>query len=66
MHLPAFLTDKNFDPSLGVIALTVIGLTNIAGTYVWGRAGEFMPKRVALTLSISDGARCFWGCSICR
>jgi predicted MFS family arabinose efflux permease len=49
VHLPAFLTDKNFDPSLGVIALTVIGLTNIAGTYVWGRAGEFMPKRVALT-----------------
>jgi predicted MFS family arabinose efflux permease len=50
VHLPAFLTDHNFDASLGVIALTVIGLTNIAGTYVWGRAGEFMPKRVALTL----------------
>jgi predicted MFS family arabinose efflux permease len=49
VHLPAFLTDRNFDASLGVIALTVIGLTNIAGTYVWGRAGEFMPKRVALT-----------------
>lgn len=49
VHLPAFLTDKNFDASLGVIALAVIGLTNIAGTYVWGRAGEFMPKRVALT-----------------
>lgn len=50
VHLPAFLTDRNFDASLGVIALTVIGLTNIAGTYVWGRAGELMPKRVALTL----------------
>ena len=49
VHLPAFLTDKNFDASLGVIALTVIGLTNIAGTYAWGRAGELMPKRVALT-----------------
>ncbi len=50
VHLPAFLTDQGFDASLGVIALTVIGLTNIAGTYVWGRAGDFMPKRVALTL----------------
>lgn len=50
VHLPAFLTDLNFDASLGVIALTVIGLTNIAGTYFWGRAGEFMPKRVALTV----------------
>ncbi|WP_088348687.1 MULTISPECIES: MFS transporter [Rhodomicrobium] len=50
VHLPAYLTDKHFDPSLGVIALTTIGLTNIAGTYVCGRAGEIMPKRVALTL----------------
>ncbi len=50
VHLPAFLTDKHFDPSLGVIALTMIGLTNIAGTYFCGRAGEIMPKRVALTL----------------
>jgi predicted MFS family arabinose efflux permease len=49
-HLPAFLSDKNFDPSLGVIALTTIGLFNIAGTYLCGRAGEVMPKRVALTL----------------
>ncbi len=50
VHLPAFLTDQGFDASLGVIALTVIGLMNIAGTYLCGRAGEIMPKRVALTL----------------
>jgi predicted MFS family arabinose efflux permease len=50
VHLPAYLTDKGFDPSLGVIALTVVGLMNIAGTYLCGRAGEIMPKRVALTL----------------
>lgn len=49
VHLPAYLSDKNFDASLGVIALTVIGLTNIAGTYFCGRAGEIMPKRIALT-----------------
>jgi predicted MFS family arabinose efflux permease len=50
VHLPAYLTDHGFDPSLGVIALTVVGLMNIAGTYLCGRAGEIMPKRVALTL----------------
>jgi len=49
-HLPAFLIGEQFDPSLGVIALTVIGLFNIAGTYFCGRAGEIMPKRIALTL----------------
>ncbi len=50
VHLPAFLTDKGFDASLGVIALTVVGLMNIAGTYLCGRAGELMPKRIVLTL----------------
>jgi predicted MFS family arabinose efflux permease len=50
VHLPAYLSDKGFDPSLAVIALTVVGLMNIAGTYLCGRAGEIMPKRVALTL----------------
>ncbi|MGF1621764.1 MAG: MFS transporter [Rhodomicrobiaceae bacterium] len=60
-HLPAFLIDKNFDPSLGVIALTVIGLFNIAGTYLCGRAGEIMPKRVALTLLYLGRAAVFLG-----
>jgi predicted MFS family arabinose efflux permease len=50
VHLPAFLTDQGFDPGLGVIALTVVGLMNIAGTYFCGRAGEIMPKRIVLTL----------------
>jgi predicted MFS family arabinose efflux permease len=50
VHLPAYLSDKGFDPSLAVIALTVVGLMNIAGTYLCGRAGEIMPKRIALTL----------------
>ncbi len=49
-HLPAFLADKHFDPSLAVIALTTVGLTNIAGTYLCGRAGEILPKRVVLTI----------------
>lgn len=50
VHLPAFLTDKGFDPALGAIALTVVGAANIAGTWLCGRAGDIMPKRIALTL----------------
>jgi predicted MFS family arabinose efflux permease len=56
-HLPAFLADKNFDASLGVIALTVVGLTNIAGTYLCGRMGEIIPKKIVLTcLYLGRGA----------
>jgi predicted MFS family arabinose efflux permease len=49
IHLPAFLADKGFDPGLGALALTVIGAGNIAGTYLCGRIGEVMPKRLALS-----------------
>ena len=50
VHLPAFLVDKGFDPQWGVIALTIVGAANILGTYICGRIGEVMPKRIALTL----------------
>jgi predicted MFS family arabinose efflux permease len=50
IHLPTFLADKGFDPGLGAIALTVVGAANILGTYLCGRIGEVMPKRIALTL----------------
>ncbi len=49
-HLPAFLMDKNFEASLGVVALMVVGFTNIAGTYLCGKAGEIVPKKIVLTL----------------
>jgi predicted MFS family arabinose efflux permease len=50
VHLPAYLSDRGFDASLGVIALTVVGATNILGTYLCGRAGDYIPRRIALTL----------------
>ena len=50
VHLPAFLVDKGFDPKWGAIALTIVGAANILGTYICGRIGEVMPKRIALTL----------------
>jgi predicted MFS family arabinose efflux permease len=48
VHLPAFLADRGFSPGLGAIALTVIGGGNILGTYLFGRIGDVLPKRLAL------------------
>jgi predicted MFS family arabinose efflux permease len=57
VHLPAFLGDKGFDPGLGAIALTIIGGANILGTYICGRIGDVMPRRLALTfLYLGRGA----------
>ncbi|MFZ1109569.1 MAG: MFS transporter [Rhodomicrobium sp.] len=50
IHLPAFLADKGFSPSLGAIALTIIGGANIFGSYVCGRIGDAAPKHIALAL----------------
>ncbi len=48
-HLPAFLNDNAFEPWLGTAALSVIGLANVVGTYVCGRAGQIMEKRKVLS-----------------
>lgn len=57
VHLPAFLADKGLDPSLGAVALMVIGAANIFGTYAFGRIGDVFPKHVALAcLYLARGA----------
>lgn len=50
VHLPAYLNDLGFDPRLGALALTLIGLTNIFGTYAWGHFGGLFKKKRALSL----------------
>jgi MFS family permease len=49
-HLPAFLVDHGLGVEIGVLALTVIGASNIAGTYIWSRIGERIENKVALTI----------------
>ncbi len=57
VHLPAFLEDKGFEPGLGAVALAVVGGGNILGTYLCGKAGDVMPKRLALAfLYLARGA----------
>jgi predicted MFS family arabinose efflux permease len=57
VHLPAFAADRGFGPGAGALALTIIGGANILGTYAFGRIGDLMPKRLALTfLYLARGA----------
>jgi predicted MFS family arabinose efflux permease len=57
VHLPAFVADKGLDASVGVWALTTVGLANLVGTFIAGQSGRFIEKRRGLSL-IYFG-RCF-------
>lgn len=50
VHLPAYVADKGFDPSVGVTALTVVGIGNLIGTYLSGQWGKSKSKRIGLSL----------------
>jgi len=51
VHLPAYLKDKGVtDPNVAVIALALIGLFNIFGSYYAGKLGGFLPKRYLLSV----------------
>ncbi|WP_019142239.1 MFS transporter [Noviherbaspirillum massiliense] len=50
VHMPAYLKDKGLmDPNVAVIALALIGLFNIFGSYYAGKLGGFLPKRYLLS-----------------
>jgi predicted MFS family arabinose efflux permease len=57
VHLPAFVADAGLDASVAVIALTMVGLGNLAGTYIAGQSARFIEKRVGLSLIYCG--RCF-------
>jgi MFS family permease len=50
VHLPAFVADKGLEPSVAVTALTMVGLANLAGTYIAGQLGRFVEKRIGLSI----------------
>lgn len=50
VHLPAYLKDKGLlDPNVAVVALALIGLFNIFGSYYAGQLGGKFPKRYLLS-----------------
>lgn len=50
VHMPAYLRDKGVaDPKVAVVALALIGLFNIFGSYWAGKLGGRLPKRYLLS-----------------
>jgi predicted MFS family arabinose efflux permease len=49
VHMPSYLKDKGFGPEVATVALMLIGLFNIAGTYGAGALGQRVPKRYILS-----------------
>ncbi|HVF62581.1 MAG TPA: MFS transporter [Casimicrobiaceae bacterium] len=49
VHLPSFLADRGMPMSVAVMALALIGLFNIIGTFTTGWLGSRVPKRYILS-----------------
>ena len=49
LHLPAYLADRGMPANVAVMALALVGLFNIVGTYSTGWLGSRMPKRYILS-----------------
>ena len=47
-HMPAFLSDKGFNPELGAWSLSLIGLCNVFGSFISGIWSGKIPKRYLL------------------
>jgi predicted MFS family arabinose efflux permease len=58
-HLPAFVTDQGFSAETGMLALMVIGIGNIAGTYLFGQLGGHFEKRHLLVFLYGARAAVF-------
>ncbi len=50
VHFPAFLQDEGFGPGLATVALSVVGLANIVGSYGFGVLGGHYSKKNLLSL----------------
>ncbi|MBL8884372.1 MAG: MFS transporter [Hyphomicrobium sp.] len=60
-HLPAYVADQGLAPGVAVIALTAVGLGNLAGTWAAGQSARFIPKRLGLSIIYFDRAFVFLG-----
>ncbi len=49
VHFPAYLIDQRMTPETGMLALALIGLFNIFGTYLWGWLGQHYTKKYVLS-----------------
>jgi MFS family permease len=49
VHMPSYLKDKGLGPEVATMALALIGLFNVVGTYAAGEIGQRWPKRYLLS-----------------
>jgi MFS family permease len=49
VHMPSYLKDQGLSPEVASIALALIGLFNVFGTYIAGSLGQRMAKRKILS-----------------
>jgi MFS family permease len=49
VHMPSYLKDNGLSPQVATVALALIGLFNVFGTYAAGSLGQRMPKRYILS-----------------
>lgn len=59
VHMPAYLTDNGLEPWVGAAALTVVGIANVLGTYVFGKLGGRFGNKNLLSLIYLTRAACF-------
>lgn len=50
VHMPSFLKDEGLGAEVASLALALIGLFNVIGTYIAGVAGQKYPKRKILAM----------------
>jgi len=61
VHLPSFTLDQGLPSWVGPMALSVVGIANIVGTFIAGRSGRYIEKRKALSLIYAGRAVLFLG-----
>lgn len=61
VHLPAFTMDQGMPSWVGPFALSVVGIANIAGTFIAGQSGRFVQKRQGLSIIYLGRAVIFLG-----
>ena len=50
VHMPSYLKDHGLSPGVATVALALIGLFNVIGTYAAGTLGERLPKQHILAV----------------
>lgn len=61
VHLPAYVADQGLPNDVAVWALMLVGLGNLAGTYIAGQWGRTRSKRLGLSVIYAGRALIFLG-----